>query len=274
MPVSTSQQISRYYDQFSNIEVTFTKEVTQAILLYPKQVYLRCLGYQWPCIIYSSSLVGAKIITNITGSLNETVRKANNLVSLRFSFLQKDKPDPLSFFVSSKVTGYTPYGKNKPELSFMSLAYTQRPPDDLIEILGQLLEANVLSQKRKEERVVLTVQTAAIMGIDPKECRLTIDGVPRKCIVRDLSFGGAKVILMGLAKFLVNKTAELRLPLTEKQGALVVPGKVVRFDPVEGRSDIAAFALQYDEDKVPLDYKVRMNSLIRFNKSARKEPTQ
>jgi hypothetical protein len=274
MPVSTSQQISRYYDQFSNIEVTFTKEVTQAILLYPKQVYLRCLGYQWPCIVYSSSLVGARIITNITGSLNETVRKANNLVSLRFSFLQKDKPDPLSFFVSAKVTGYTPYGKNKPDLSFMSLAYTQRPPDDLIEILGELLEANVLSQKRREERVVLTVQTAAIMGIDPKECRLTIDGVPRKCIIRDLSFGGAKVILLGLAKFLVNKSAELRLPLTENQGALVIPGKVVRFDPVEGRSDIAAFALQYDEEKVPLDYKVRMNNLIKANKKARKEPSQ
>lgn len=274
MPVSTSQQISRYYDQFSNIEVTFTKEVTQAILLYPKQVYLRCLGYQWPCIVYSSSLVGARIITNITGSLNETVRKANNLVSLRFSFLRKDKPDPLSFFVSAKVTGYTPYGKNKPDLSFMSLAFTQRPPDDLIEILGQLLEANVLSQKRREERVVLTVQTAAVMGIDPKECRLTIDGVPRKCIIRDLSFGGAKVILMGLAKFLVNKAAELRLPLTEKQGALVIPGKVVRFDPVEGRSDIAAFALQYDDDKVPLDYKVRMNNLIKTNKKARKEPTE
>lgn len=273
MPVSTSQQISRFYDQFSNVEVTFTKEVTQAILLYPKQVYLRCLGHQWPCIIYSSSLVGAKIIANITGSLNETVRKANNLVSLRFSFLQKDKPDPLSFFVSAKVTGFTPYGKNKPDLGFMTLAYTQRPPDDLIEILGQLLEANLVAQKRKEERIVITVQSAAIMGIDPKECRLTIDGVPRKCIIRDLSFGGAKVILMGLAKFLVNKPAVLRLAIVEKGGNLDIPGKVIRFDPVEGRSDIAAFALQYDEDKVPLDYKVRMNNLMKANKKARKEPT-
>ena len=271
MPVSTSQQISRYFDQFANIEVTFTKEVTQAILLYPKQVYLRCLGYQWPCIIYSSSLVGARIITNVTGSLNETVRKANNLVSLRYSFLPKDKTDPLSFFVSARVTGYTPYGKNKPELSFMSLAYTQRPPDDLIEILGELLEANVLSQKRKEERVVLTVQTAALMGIDPKECRLTIDGVPRKCIIRDLSFGGAKILLMGLAKFLVNKSADLRLPLTESRGSLTIPGKVVRFDPVEGRTDIAAFALQYDEEKIPLDYKVRMNNLIKATAKTRKE---
>jgi hypothetical protein len=273
MPVSTSQQISRFYDQFSNVEVTFTKEVTQAILLYPKQVYMRCLGHQWPCIIYSSSMVGAKIIANITGTLNETVRKANNLVSLRFSFLQKDKPDPLSFFVSAKVTGFTPYGKNKPDLGFMTLSYTQRPPDDLIEILGQLLEANLVAQKRKEERVVLTVQSAGIMGIDPKESRVTIDGVPRKCIIRDLSFGGAKIILMGLAKFLVNKPAVLRLPLVEQGGHLDIPGKVIRFDPVEGRNDIAAFALQYDEDKVPIEYKVRMNNLIKANNKGRKETT-
>ncbi|MCG8478028.1 MAG: hypothetical protein MI724_02955, partial [Spirochaetales bacterium] len=40
-------------------------------------------------------------------------------------------------------------------------------------------------------------------------------------------------------------------------------GQIVRFEPVEGRSDIAAFALQYDEEAVPMSYKMRLSEYLR-----------
>jgi len=263
MPVTTSQQIARYYDEFRNVDVTFTREVIKATLLYPKQVFIKCMGYQWPCIIYSSSMVGAKIIANMKSSLNEAVRKANNLVSLRFSFLQRDKPDPLSFFVSSKITGYTPYSKENPELNFITINYTQRPPDDLIEILGTLLEANINSKRRGEDRIVLTADSAKKLGVRSRESRILIDGVPRKCIIRDVSFSGAKVIILGIAKFLVNKEAVLRIELDDPVDAVDIRGKVIRFEPVEGRNDIAAFALKFHEDTIPMKYKMRINNYLK-----------
>ncbi|MCA1754267.1 MAG: pilus assembly protein PilZ [Spirochaeta sp.] len=211
MPVTTSQQISRYYQQFHAIEVTFTKEVIKATHLYSKQVYIKCLGYHWPCIVYSSSMSGAKVIMNITTSLRDALRKSNNMISLRFSFLQPDKSDALAFFVGAKIAGSSPYGEKNPELSFVTISFTQRPPDDLIEILGELLEANVNSRKRSEERIVVTSDS--------------------------------------LRKLLV--------------------GKVVRFEPVEGRTDIAAFAIQFDEDKVPIKYKMKINSFLRTVKIKR-----
>ncbi|HUX51788.1 MAG TPA: PilZ domain-containing protein [Spirochaetia bacterium] len=263
MSITTSQQIARYYEQFNAIDVTFTKEVIKATLLYPKQVYLKCLGYQWSCIVYSTSMIGARVLVNLHSTLNETVRKANNLVSLRFSFLQRDKADPLTFFVASKITGFTPYGPKKPDFSFVSLQYTQRPPDGLIEILGELLEANVNSQKRSEDRIAVTADSMRKIGLTSKEATVLIQGVPRRCILRDLSFSGAKVVIFGIAQFIVNRDAVLRLELEEPANILEIEGKIVRFEPVEGRSDIAAFAIQFTETAVPMDYKLRVNTYLK-----------
>lgn len=266
MPVTTSQQIAHYYEQFQDVEVTFNKEVIKATLLNPKGVFLKCLGHQWPCIVYSTSFAEAKVIVSTRGSFNDLVRKANNLVSLRFSFHQGEKADPLSFFVSAKLVGYAPYGQNRPDIAFVSLTYTQRPPDDLIEIVGQLLDANSNAKRRREERIVLTVDSARKLGIRHKEAQVEIAGVPRRCIVRDLSFSGAKVIVLGIAKMLLDKDAVLQLQLTEPPESIKIPGKVIRLEPVEGRSDISAFAMHFDEDAVPVKYKLRINNYLRTQK--------
>jgi len=267
MAISTSQQITRYYQQYSGVDVTFTKDVIKATLLNPKQVYLKCTGYQWPIVVYSSSMTGAKIIANMKTSLSEAVKKANSVVSLRMSFLQRDKADPISFFVGAKISGYTPYGQEKPELYFLTLTYTQRPPDDLIEILGRLIEANTASAKRKEERIPVTADSARAMGVNHKDALVYIDGVPRRCILRDVSFGGAKVVILGLAKFLVNKQANLRLTMTETNEEIDVPATVLRFEAVEGRSDIAALALQFDIETIPMKYKLMVSGFLNSSKA-------
>jgi hypothetical protein len=267
MAISTSQQIARYYQEHSQVEVTFTKDVIKATLLHPKQVYLKCMGYQWPIVLYSASMTGAKIIANLKSSLSDAIKKANSMVSLRLSFIQRDKPDPLSFFVAAKISGYTPYGQEKPELYFLTLTYTQRPPDDLIEILGKLIDANTISARRKEERIPITADSARAMGLNHKEALVYIDGVPRRCIVRDVSFGGAKVVILGVAKFLVNKEATLRLQLTETGEEMDVGANVVRFEAVEGRNDIAAIALQFKEDAVPMKYKLMISDFLNSGKA-------
>jgi hypothetical protein len=263
MSIITSQQISKYYDQYAQIEVTFTKDVTKVVKLVSKQVFLKCLGYQWPCIIYSSSMTGAKIIANVKSSIQEITRKANNVVALRYSIRQSDKGDPVSFYVAAKTIGYAPYGPQNPDLNFVSLSFTQRPADDLIEILGTLLDANVNSKKRKEDRIILTADTMRKIGIKAKETTLMIQGVPRKGIIRDLSFSGAKVIIFGIAKFLIEKEIIFKIELEDSVETIDIPGSIVRHEEVEGRKDIAAFAIQFKEDKIPMRYKLLINDYIK-----------
>jgi Tfp pilus assembly protein PilZ len=262
MAIVTSQQITRYFTEYSTLEVTFTKDVVKALQLVTKQVFLKCLGYQWPCIIYSSSMVAAKIIVNIKSAIQEITKKANNVVSLHFSF-QSEKNDSVSFYVSAKISGTSPYGAANPDLNIIALTFTQRPADDLINALGELLEANVNSKKRKEERIILTADVMRKIGIKAKETTLLIQNVLRKGIIRDLSFSGAKVIIMGLAKFMLNKDVIMHLELEDTPEILNIEGTILRFEPVEGRKDISAFAIQFKEAGIPIRYKLLINDYLR-----------
>lgn len=262
MALVTSQQISKFYNIYKNIDVTFTKQVIEATGLNTKQIFLKCINNQWPCIIYSSSMTGAKVIANLDEPQFEQIRKANNLVSLRFSFSLADKTDPIAFFVTAKVTGYNPYNKDNPNLHFINLTYTQRPPDDLIEILGVLLEANINSKKRKEERILITVDSLRKLGFISKDVQVLIENVPRKGILRDVSFSGAKVIIIGIAKFLDQKQVVLKLQLEEQKKSLLLKGNVLRVEPVEGRKDLAAVGIQFDESSIPMEYKLIINHYL------------
>lgn len=262
MSIATSQQITKYYEAFKAIDVTFTKEVIKATGLQAQNVFVKCIGEQWPCVVYSSSFEGAKILVTTKQALSERIKRANGLVSLRFAFKLSEKDDPIAFFVSGRVTGFAPYAQSNGTLQFVNIQYTQRPPDDFVEILGRMLEANVNSTRRREERVTLTPDAMRKIGLARKETLVIIEGVPRKCILRDISFSGAKIIIVGLAKFLVNKPCRLRVDLEEPRETIEIPGKVVRFEDVEGRKDLAAVAIHYDEAAVPMSYKMHLNDFI------------
>jgi hypothetical protein len=261
MGVATSQQIAKYYERYKSIDVTFTKEVIKATGLVTQQVYLKCVGETWPCVIYSSSFEGAKIIVNARSGLYEKIQRANNYVSLRYSFKESDKIDPFMFFVSARAAGYAPYG-GSPDIAMLTMTFTQRPPDDLIEIMGRLLDANINSAKRREERILLTPESMRKLHLASKETAVFIQGVPRRCILRDISFSGAKVIMAGVAKFLLEREASLRLDFDEPREGILVKGRSVRAEDVEGRKDLIALAIHFDEQNVPMSYKLRINDYL------------
>lgn len=261
MAIVTSQQIHQYYEKYGKIDVTFTKEINDSLGLVRNQIYLKYKGGQRPCIIYSSSLLGAKVVVALTDELIKTLRE-DNLVSLRFCFKKGDKDDVFSFFVQSRIAGLTQYDKER-HLHFAQLKFTQRPPDDLIEILGSLLEANINAARRAEDRITINEESLRRMGLASKSAIIIVQGIPRNGILRDISFGGAKVILMGNPKFLIDKPANLRLALNNGK-AILVKGKILRFEPVEGRKDLAAVAVQYNEGGVPFEYKMIINDYLKY----------
>ena len=261
MGILTSQKLSEYYERFKAIEVTFTKEIISVTGLITNQVYLKCVGDFWPCVIFSSSFQGAKIVANLKSGLLQKLEKANNMVSLRFCFKVADKGNPVTFFVNTRSTGYTSYGGSK-DVAIFALQFTQRAPDDLIEIMGRILDANVASAKRREERLMITPDSIRKLNIMSKESAVFIQGVPRHCILRDISFSGAKLIMMGIAKFLVDREAALRMDFDDPRESFLLKGKFLRSEAVEGRKDLVALVVLFDDNSIPMGYKVRINDYL------------
>lgn len=261
MGIATNQQISNYYDFYRDKEIIFFKDILRSLRIDPRQIYIKCNGAQWPCIINSTSFQMAKIILGTKGgAFAQVTKKDAPPVSLRFCFIEQGN-EPLSFFISGKVTEVTPYMNSK-ELAIITLTYTQRPPDDLILKLGTLIEANINFKQRKEDRIVISEDSKHKLGIEKEETVIFIQNVPRRCILRDLSFSGAKVILLGLSKFIKDKEAVIRINFMDPFETVDIKGTVVAADFIEGRQDIVAASVRFDENQVPLSYKIHINNYL------------
>jgi hypothetical protein len=265
MALITSQKITDFYERFKTIDVTFSKEIIEVTKLISGQVHLKCGGDFWPCVIYSTSFQGAKVAANIHSGLQQKLQTTNNSISLRLCFKKPDMDAPVTFFVSGRISGSVPYGGSK-DIGLFSIQYTQRPPDDLIEIMGRVLDANVNSAKRKEERLLLSPELIRKIGLMTKETAVFIQGVPRRCILRDISFSGIKLIMMGIAKFLNEREVSVRLDFEDPRESYTIKGTIVRTEEVEGRKELIALAIQFLDGSVPMGYKVRLNEYLGYTK--------
>lgn len=258
MAIVTAQQLNHYYGTYQDTEITFTKEVIKSLGLLPKFVFLKHKTGHIPCIIFSTSMKSARVLANLDEKLVKDLSEEGNNISLRYSFKDTDKTDPLNFFVSSRITGVSQY-KESPNLYFLNLQFTKRPPDDLVQILGSTLDAMNSAAQRKEERIIITTDSQRILSLESKNTTIFINQVPRNAILRDVSFSGAKVIILGNAKFLVGKPFVLNFPV-KGMDPIPLPGEILRHEDVEGRKDICALALRFEGEKVPMKYKLLLNN--------------
>ncbi len=272
MGILTSQQLTKYYDLYRDTEIIFTKEIIRTLNLDPRQVFIKFSGSQWPCIINSTSFLAARIIIGVKGGAYAQLAKNNPTVNLRFSFIQADN-QPLSFFITGRVSNIERY-MNSADLAVVTINYTQRPPDDLIEILGTLLEANLNAVRRKEERILINDDTKRKLGLLKEETIVYIDNVPRHCILRDISFSGAKVILLGLAAFLQKKETILRLDFEDPRETINLKGSVVAVTQITGRKDMVAMSMKFDEKAVPFSYKLQINKYLTAIRKTQLSQTQ
>ncbi len=263
MPLLTSQTLQSYFDLYSKIEVTLNKDVMKALGFIGDEVNLKIAGMQWPCIIYSTSFESAKVIVSFKPEQIERLRTGSTTGILRYCFQRPDRTELLKFFVNIKVRGFNRYNSARQDLYFVTLDFTQKPPEDLIGIIGTFLEININSKKRVNERIVIKEDIIKKLGIASTSNTIFVDQVPRKCLLRDLSFGGAQILIPGIAKFLQNKSIILRLVSLESGKNIDIPGSVLRVDEVEGRKDIASAAIQYDPLKIPMTYKTLLSEYMR-----------
>ena len=271
MGVLTSQRIGLLFDRFKDIPVTFTKEIIQVTGLITQQIHLKCGNDFWPCVVYAASFETAKVVANTKTGLLGKLQASNNLVSLRFCFRPPGESNTVTFFIAGRILASAPYG-NSGDVDMFTIQFSNRPPDDFIEIVGRILDANVNSTKRKDVRIPMTVDNLRRLNILSTETAVFIERVPRKCILRDLSFSGTKIIMMGITKFLLDKEAAVRIDFNDPRESFTIKGKFVRAEQVEGKKEMVALGLGYDETAVPMGYKIRLNDMLSVS-SAEKRGT-
>ena len=264
--------LAKYYDTYQNTEIAFTKDIIKTLAMDPRQIYLKCAEGQWNCIINSMSFSLARIIIGTKGVAYEKLASPNppSGLNLRLCFYKQDGQQ-LSLLLSCKVREIVPYMNSK-DLVIVTLAYTQRPPEDLIERMGRLLEANDNALRRKEDRIPINPESCRKLGIPKEECVAIIQNVPRRCILRDISFGGAKIAILGVAKFLMDKEVQLSLEFDDPHEVIQLKGKISSVADVQGRKDMVVAGIVYDEATLSLSYKIHINNYLTSARKADLNP--
>lgn len=263
MATVTAQQLQYYYDHYRDSEITLTKEAVRTLNLDLRQIYIKCNGNQWPCIINSTSLIQCKIIVGVKGGAYAMLSNKESdsvSVSVRFCFINADRQS-VPFFVNGHVQEIKSYMDSQ-ELAMITIAFTQRPPDDLIEKLGAIFDANMNAANRKEERIVLNPEVKRKLGLEKEETIVQVQGVPRHCILRDLSFSGTKIIMMGIQKFILNQPVILQMRFEDPDELIKLTGTIVNTEAIQDRKDIITAAIKFDEAEVPIRYKIRVNNFL------------
>ncbi len=257
MAILTNTQITNLYNAYKDIDITFNKDVIKATGLKTNEIYIKAAGMQRPCIVYSTSFTKARLIANTGNEFINRTREAGDLITLRMAFVDSEKKDLISFFINAKVTGYGVYDTPESTLNYINIIFTQRPPDDLIIIMGKLLQANVNFNKRIDERIIVNQSNYSKLGFSSRELLLVLQEIPRKAILLDISSSGIKIIGVKAFKFHLNKDISIKFPL-KSNNYVEIPGTILRFDPLPNRNDLGIFGIKFKENSIPLSFKVQI----------------
>ena len=269
MSILTGFQISKLYDLYHDIDIAFTKDIVSTTLFNHKDTFLRFGGTQKKCLLYSTSMNKGRIIVNIGDNFVEKVKAAGNIVSLRLAFKIPDKNDIIPFFINAKITGYGAYTEGGSDLNYAFITYTQRPPDDLIVILGQLLETNINFQKRKDFRIVINNNNYTNLGLSSRDINITIENIPRKAIIVDISALGIMAIGVKAFKFHLNKDLLIKFSSVNDWQ---IKGKMIRVDDIAGRNDVVFIAIKLLPETIPVSFKMSIENYLKTARNDESPP--
>ncbi|OQB68647.1 MAG: PilZ domain protein [Spirochaetes bacterium ADurb.Bin133] len=260
----STQKLNQYYDDYRKTEIAFNKSIIKALGLETRNIFLKIKGDPWPCVLYSCSMAQAKIIINLDTLGFEEIKRAKNFVNLRLAFFPSDAKSSIYFFVPSVVKGYSVFNiKSTERLSFlMTIEFTQKPPDDLIEILGKVIESNENFKKRQSLRINLDGKVVTDIGLSTNKIIAEIDNIKRACILKNISANGVMVIMSCIPKFIMKKKCYINILIQDSSEPLVIEGTVVRYEEVTDRKDIYGIGVEFVPEKVPFEYKDLINKYI------------
>jgi hypothetical protein len=261
MGILPRSKLNDYYEQFKAIDVVFSKEIIGITGLVTKMVNLKCFSDFFPCVIYSTTFEYARVVANRKSGILEKLETSNNVLSLRYCFKLPSSGEQVAFLVPARVLKSESYN-GSPEMSIFTLQFSQRPPDDLIEIMGRILEANYFYSKYKMNLFPVSPELLRKTRLANKDMAIVqSEGQNCACVIRQLGFGAAHLVAKGVPQSILDKTLTLRFDFEEPQESVAVEGICAQFEYASNQLDMAVMVIAFG-GAVPMTYKVRLSDYV------------
>ncbi len=260
MPTVAATKISEYYDKYKDQEVYFSKSICEITGLVSEKLKFKVGSYELPCVLYASSLERIIIILNLTENDMQKVKMARGLATIKFCFFPTSAKTPLSFFISCRIKKINSFKLTTSSAFIITLDFNQRPPDDFIEIIGQIVDNSVKFNNRKELRIRLDDKIAVSLGMESVKGFAVIDENTKPCIFADISTSGCCIIMTDSPEIEDHKAITLKLSINGN--AININAMIVRSEKVNNRPELTRLGILYEKDEIPYIYKNMINNYL------------
>ncbi len=246
--------LQNLYQEYLDTELTYTKEVASGLGLLPAESSLKWQGELFPCVVHSCTFRAAKVLVRLTGAQWKAMDLGSKITTLTLTFLQPKTGKKELFQFNGTLQALQQHGAPENELSILlAVVFSHRPPEGFLQAHGSYLNLKKEANQRREDRIPLNADARELLGLASLNTTVVVDHIERKCLLRELSYNGARVILTGVAPFLLDKPFTLAVPMAGRD-SLDIPGRILRAEAVDGHKGLAVIALGYHPDRVPLEY--------------------
>lgn len=267
MALLGSAVLQNLYQEYQDTELTYTKDVAVGLGLLPAESIIKWQGTAYPCVVHSGSFNSAKVLMKLSSSQWKAMEIGSKLTTLTMTLIQSKagRKEPININGTLQLLQHPGAGGEVSVL--LGVTFAHRPPDTFLQAQGSYLSLRKEANQRTEERILLSAENKDLIGLANLNTVVTVDHIERKCLIRDLSYTGARAILTGVAPFLVDKPFTLQVPFVD--GIIEIPGKIVRADPVEGHKGLAVIAMGYHTDHVSIDYLKTIQKALKLGLAAK-----
>lgn len=258
------------YQEYLETELTYTREVAAGVGVLPAESSLKWSGELYPCVVHSCSFRSAKVLVRLTADQSKAMEKGSKVTTLTLTFLQTKAGKKELFQFNGNLQVLQRHGSGEERVSVLiGVVFSHRPPEGFLQAHGSYLNLKKEANQRREDRIPLTPEARELLGLSSLNTTIAVEQIERKCLLREVSYNGARVILTGVAPFLLEKPFVLDVPLAGLQ-SLQIPGNILRAEAIEGHRGLAVIALGYHEELVPVDYLKALQKGFKLGLGSRK----
>lgn len=257
----STHNANQLYEQYSGVNVLFTKETVRIMGIIPKNIVLKCGPYHFPAVIRSASMIHCSLVVQNSELFAKALQNQKGKASIRFATHTENSDEPQFFFISGSVRSFEPFPGNE-AFSQLEMDYASRAPEALIAMLGPIVEANSNIENRSEERIEINKANASRYNIDLQQCSVKFAGqTKRRCLIKDLSLSGASFIAIN-ENLPLGEPIELAIIQLAPPGAIIMNGVVAGCQTLDQDRSLIAASIEFNKAAAPLDYKLLISAIL------------
>ncbi|UER67879.1 PilZ domain-containing protein [Borrelia sp. BU AG58] len=249
-----SRKIRDYESKYKGKEIKMSTEIS-SFLNVRNTVEMKVGGYMVHGVIYSISMNCIKIIFQDDTVLPNLAKNRNmgNIQLRRFDDFEDN-----SFFIpplAVRLANMSDYPSQERNYNLLTLDFLSSMPEEFAIKVGKLLDLKLGQNQRIHERIVVDKDSLRRLNLNLEKTFLEFNGMRHKCLIKDLSYGGALLISYFDYEEAGEKEIDLTLNFNIADKEVFIKGKSRNLSVIQTpNGKVLALGVAFCEEEIPLEY--------------------